>query len=322
MLDPTTSLLGKTLSISFFKRKIINLSLCIAICSLSSISLSAQCNANSQATLHACMDDNIGRANIQITGSFTLSTTYTLANNADYFITTNGHSVSWNPSLSIFSGGNGNTSISITTPVETEIYDNNSAPTIQGNLIPLGNFDALLPIELSFFKATLDNHQNTLLIWQTASEINNERFQIERSSDGRTFKTIGETAGAGNSSELRDYQFTDERPLIGKNYYRIKQIDFDGSFDYSPIEIINLSTNSEISIYPSVTNAQVNVKLPTGASGDAIVRVFSLDGQILFMQNKPSEELQFVDLSRFTPGQYFIQVFSENKTATQRVVKL
>lgn len=91
-----------------------------------------------------------------------------------------------------------------------------------------------LPVELSKFWAE-NNTGFVTLRWLTASELNNEKFTVQRSSDGKSFYDIYEVAGAGTTNEQTQYQFVDERPLVGLSYYRLKQTDFDATETYSNI---------------------------------------------------------------------------------------
>ena len=86
----------------------------------------------------------------------------------------------------------------------------------------------VLPVELLFFDAEVMNY-GVQLSWATASELNHESMIIERSIDGREFESIGEIKGEGNTQSLSNYQFMDYYPESGKNYYRLRQIDLDGS---------------------------------------------------------------------------------------------
>lgn len=94
------------------------------------------------------------------------------------------------------------------------------------------------------FTANILNDQTTLLSWQTASEINNEKFAIERSTNNESFDLIGEIKGAGTSSQVQNYAFEDNQFHAGINYYRLKQIDFDGQIEYSKtITVVNKNNN-------------------------------------------------------------------------------
>jgi hypothetical protein len=115
-----------------------------------------------------------------------------------------------------------------------------------------------LPITLLDFdaQAIMDHVE---LTWSTASEINNDFFTIERSLDGQNFEAIGIVDGAGNSNQVLNYRMIDTNPAQGYNYYRLKQTDFDGNFDYSDIRVVNfkqsIASSADIfSVYPNPSN--------------------------------------------------------------------
>jgi hypothetical protein len=89
-----------------------------------------------------------------------------------------------------------------------------------------------LLIRLPSFTGNNNNGINQLQ-WQTVTESNNKQFEIERSSNGSSFTTIGIVSGAGNNSSIKNYSFNDAASLVGTNYYRLKQIEYDGKFEYS-----------------------------------------------------------------------------------------
>jgi len=104
-----------------------------------------------------------------------------------------------------------------------------------------------LPIELLHFTAAINNAE-VFLSWATASEINNDFFTLERSVDMQTAEVIGYVQGAGNSNQTLAYQFTDRHPLPGISYYRLKQTDFDGSFEYSNWTAVSQATEKNASL--------------------------------------------------------------------------
>jgi hypothetical protein len=110
-----------------------------------------------------------------------------------------------------------------------------------------------LPVTLINFTAKAEGSKS-LLEWQTSTEINNDRFEIERSSNGITFGKIGQVAGAGNSIILLNYNYTDANPFKGTNYYRLRQVDIDGKFNYSSIRTVNFKGNGYFTILNSPTN--------------------------------------------------------------------
>lgn len=124
--------------------------------------------------------------------------------------------------------------------------------------------DALnpLPVDLVSFEANLANEE-VVLTWQTASELNNDRFEIERSLDGETFEYIGVVAGNGTQNIVADYQFVDQSPTRGVSFYRLKQVDFDGAFEYSQVISVNnnlFGPGLAFTLFPNPTS-QHNINL-------------------------------------------------------------
>lgn len=118
----------------------------------------------------------------------------------------------------------------------------------------------IVPVQLIYFRGKAENNR-ARLNWATATEINSEYFNIERSTDLREFVPIGKVTSAGDSRERLEYSFLDDSPLPGVNYYRLKQVDKDGSFEYS--KVIAVSTQSEAAqfvVYPNPSDGQ-QVKL-------------------------------------------------------------
>jgi hypothetical protein len=99
-----------------------------------------------------------------------------------------------------------------------------------------------LPVELISFGAK-SKQSFIQLDWITATEINNEGFEIQRSVDGENFTSIGWVYGNGSTTEIIEYKFKDNEPMQGINYYRLKQIDFDGQYEYS--NIVSATINSD-----------------------------------------------------------------------------
>lgn len=114
---------------------------------------------------------------------------------------------------------------------------------------------ASLPVELMKFDAHQTKEEIIKLEWTTATEINNERFEIERSQNGRDFNLIGEITGQGNSIAQHNYSYIDTNPQEGTNYYRLKQMDFDGQYEYSKTVSIDLKEGERYgAFYPNPTS--------------------------------------------------------------------
>lgn len=99
-----------------------------------------------------------------------------------------------------------------------------------------------LPVELTSFTASVTTSGTGLLQWHTESELNNDHFEVERSVDGLNFSKLGSLAGAGTTNKAHDYQFEDVHPILGLVYYRLKQVDFNGEFEYSSIVLLDFTS--------------------------------------------------------------------------------
>jgi hypothetical protein len=139
-----------------------------------------------------------------------------------------------------------------------------------------------LPIDLLYFNVEFQQTLNRILIkWQTGSEINNDYFTIEKSTDGINFKEIKTIKGQGNSSLTTNYFEYDDNPHFGISYYRLKQTDFDGTYSYSEILSTSTFTNNinKISVYPIPTiNNEINIDYYANKEGKLIINLFSIDG--------------------------------------------
>ena len=107
-----------------------------------------------------------------------------------------------------------------------------------------------LPIELSNFTATLNNKKVDVK-WTTQSELNNDYFTVERSADNETFTAIGTVDGSGNTTQLHNYSFTDNNPLTGLSYYRLRQTDFDGQSQANLPVVVNNIGSGVFTVYPN-----------------------------------------------------------------------
>ena len=140
-----------------------------------------------------------------------------------------------------------------------------------------------LPVELLSFKPNcIDN--KTVLKWATASEINNSHFEIQHSTDGETWNTIDSVEGAGNSAEEINYQYQVENQNTYQefDYYRLKQVDFDGTYDYSKIEACNCNGGIEITeLYPNPSHGEVNIIINSSEEGPLSLKIYDAVGKLV-----------------------------------------
>lgn len=134
-------------------------------------------------------------------------------------------------------------------------------------------YSMTLPVTLISFEARPEANQ-TKLTWKTTSETNNRGFEIERSSDARTFEKIGFVDGSGDTQQDQFYHFTDLNPLA-TGYYRLKQLDYDGKFEYSKTIAVKAAKEA-IRIYPNPAQTELTVR---GAADNALVSVFTSTGK-------------------------------------------
>lgn len=134
-----------------------------------------------------------------------------------------------------------------------------------------------LPVELLLFDARLEGG-TVRCTWSTASEQNNDYFTVERSGDGTVFTDIGEVEGSGTSLVMHDYAFTDEQPLSGLSYYRLRQTDLDGTNTWSEVAAVwRDAPSSDLVVYPNPASGAFNI---TGVGPDFVsVRLVDAAGR-------------------------------------------
>lgn len=174
---------------------------------------------------------------------------------------------------------------------------------------------AAAPVELAFFNAEYVVKNVVRLEWQTLSELNNAYFQVEQSLNGHAFKPIGKVQGNGTVQSVSTYAFEHQKPAIGTNYYRLRQVDVDEKFEYS--NIISVEVESEVpEIHPNPTFDFVVIK---GKNLEGIARVTDLFGRIVREQNLT--ESDSIDLSGLLNGVYLIEIQTGNQKVTKKISK-
>ena len=174
-----------------------------------------------------------------------------------------------------------------------------------------------LPVKLISFETLMDNGKVNLK-WATATEINNDRFEIERSNDGKTWKVIGIVKGSGNSSSIIDYAFTDNTGLISGNiYYRLHQIDFNGENEYGPISLVRNNKKENIGkVYPNPANAEINISLQADSYQLSILD----QGGKIIVSKQIDTDLVTIDSKEFPSGIYFVKLENETISENHKIV--
>ncbi len=184
-----------------------------------------------------------------------------------------------------------------------------------------------LPVDLVTFDATCVDH-STLLTWATATENNNSYFTLERSCDENYFhyEPIATIPGAGNSSTLKEYSYTDhEAP--GTCFYRLSQTDYSGmSTEFAPVSI-NCKENADfnfVGVLPNPADNEVNVLYTDAQKENVYLSITDMLGQPITtakVLSDPGLNKITVDLTNYTAGVYFVKVYNDNKSFIKRVVK-
>ena len=171
---------------------------------------------------------------------------------------------------------------------------------------------APLPLELLTFKGH-EKSGSVLLDWTTVNERNTDRFELERSADGIRFKVIGEVAASGSSIPQKEYAFEDSHPLIGDNYYRLKMIDKNETFEYSPQIAVRMAIQKfEINeIYPNPATTSVKVHFNSASSQNISVRLLSMVGQEVYrhtIQPLIGSNILELNTSELETGLYILEM--------------
>ncbi|MEP3389252.1 MAG: T9SS type A sorting domain-containing protein, partial [Reichenbachiella sp.] len=170
----------------------------------------------------------------------------------------------------------------------------------------------VLPVELTYLKVT-NQLDHILLHWQTASEINHDYFEIQRSKNGEKFEALDRISSHHNSSSTHNYQWKDFNPLAGKSYYRLKMVDFDGYTEYSPI-VSASAANQLLALHPNPTSNILNIQSDIEANH---VAVFNAIGKQIDL----TVENQQIDVSSLLPGVYMLKLISNSEVFQARFVK-
>lgn len=179
----------------------------------------------------------------------------------------------------------------------------------------------VLPVEFINFQAQLNIDGYPQLHWKTATETNNAGFEVQRSTDeGRHFRTIAWVDGQGNTNNTQQYQFADKEAISGDTYYyRLKQVDFDGQFDYSPTISLAIGTSkasiSDFFPHPASSGNSISITINSPKNAQWTAQIFDLQGQLIKEEHQTLSAgrnewlLQLTDL---VAGTYFVK-FSDGE---------
>ncbi|MFZ1518400.1 MAG: T9SS type A sorting domain-containing protein [Ignavibacteriaceae bacterium] len=197
---------------------------------------------------------------------------------------------------------------------------------LQGTKIAVTDL-SMLPVELTSFTATAKAGKVNL-IWNTATEINNSGFEIERSFDGNSFVTVGFVKGSGTTTQPKSYSYTDAVELQGIEniYYRLKQVDYNGAINYSDVVSVLFDIPTEFALgqnYPNPFNPATKIKYSVPQNSLVTIAVYDLTGQeVALLLNEVKEagnyEINF-DASQLSSGVYFYKMSSNSFSQVKKM---
>lgn len=175
---------------------------------------------------------------------------------------------------------------------------------------------AMLPVELVDFKAELWNQKEAAISWTTIFEVNNSHFEVQKSRDGKSFSNIGRIEGVGNSTDLQSYRLIDKTPFKGLNYYRLKQVDEDGVFEYSTVKILRVfDKDIPIHLYPNPAKEVIYIN---GLDqSDYPVLIYNQLGQVVRQERVVEHQ---IDVSTLTKGIYYFEFVTPMQRYMEKVV--
>lgn len=207
----------------------------------------------------------------------------------------------------------------------------NMTQILHFNELGYGSFDSpycldlngsVLPVEWLHFSAKAQN-KNVLLAWQVAEETNTSHYEVQASETGQTWETIGEVVAKNNATMA--YTFLDEHPVEGINYYRIREVEHQGSYSFSKIESVYFGNAGQpIYVYPNPTTGALTVEAPFNTSEKVTVEVFDALGRLVVQQILNPEGQGFetqLELKDMADGVYTLRMDDGESITTERVVK-
>jgi hypothetical protein len=219
------------------------------------------------------------------------------------------------------SGTSGNWKIisSATSKTASQVLFTGQALADGDGYYTLGTIDSTnspLPVELLSFEAKKSNSKVDLY-WSTASEVDNDYFEIQHSYNNIIWNSIGKVKGNGNSSSINNYSFIDNNPYNGINYYRLKQVDYDGKFTFSTVISVNFEMLN-INIYPNPSTGIVNIE---NLSDGSKIELYDMNSRILDLPANIEGNKARVDISKLKRSVYFIRIIMNNETKVFRLIR-
>lgn len=182
---------------------------------------------------------------------------------------------------------------------------------------------SLMPVELTSFEGS-EKDNGIVLSWSTATEENSSHFEIQKSKNGQDWRVIGEVKSHGNSVEEKHYAFNDGNVTEEVNYYRMRMVDLDETFEYSETIVVRTSSVSdskmvEVNIFPNPTANYLNLDFKGASNADMNIRIVNGNGSAVY--NGTGTDVERIDVSEYATGTYFLIVDNGKEVQTKRFIK-
>lgn len=214
----------------------------------------------------------------------------------------------WIGSTKVFNNVNPTTATQSITDIKFVYSTGTGTVTFDDIVILTASGSTPLPVELTAFNAKSENNQS-LLTWQTASEKENAYFGIEHSTNATHFREIAQVKGNGTTAQTTDYQYVHTTPSVGANYYRLRQVDFNGSITHSPIRSVWVNGKGKISLFPTVSQHEITLRTNDNDLTHKYEIYNMLGERVLFGEMQGEKIIAVSTLSR---GVYVLKINGEN----------
>lgn len=182
----------------------------------------------------------------------------------------------------------------------------------------------IFPVELVSFDAENIDNNKAKLSWTTATEINNSHFDIQRKVEDKAWETIGRVDGNGTTSQRIDYTFFDEEVPQGSVYYRLKQVDFDGGFDFSDVEFVRFGAkfDDDLVLFPNPVQDAFTLSFSDSSYEIEEVELLDMSGRSLMKKiiDEPINE-QTINVEHLVKGMYLVKVTLNVGVTTRRIIR-
>ncbi|KQS27103.1 hypothetical protein ASG33_21475 [Dyadobacter sp. Leaf189] len=200
----------------------------------------------------------------------------------------------------------------------TSVFDSGFSGFGLSDAPPAGS----LPVTLIEFSGTHASEGN-VLTWKTTSEVDNDRFVIQSATDGRSFREIGTVSGRGSSSITNSYRFTDPEMQFSTVYYRLKQLDYDGTATHSKIIAVSADKKPKVKFFPNPVSSELTMELPDVKDKFVQVSVVNAGGHVLIPEHQTRLEngKAALSLEKLPAGIYQVILKTQSGSIISQIIK-